>query len=55
MPLPAAVVLRYVVLWACLGWTDAKIQIRLQRQTSCRLETGMDDCVAAVTATVAVY
>ena len=43
MRLPAAAVLRYE-LWACPGRTDAKIQIRLQRQTSCRLETGMDDC-----------
>ena len=48
MRLPAAAVLRYVL--ACPGRTDAKIQIRLQRKTSCRLETGMDDCVAAVTA-----
>ena len=55
MRLPAAAILRYV-LWACLGRTDGKIQIiRLQTQTSCRLETGMDDCVAAMMATVAAY
>ena len=33
--------------------TDAKGQICLQTQTSGRLKTGMDDCVAAVTAAVA--
>ena len=40
------------------GRTDAKVQIRLKTQTSRRLETGMtgmDDCVATVTAAVAVY
>ena len=37
------------------GRTDAKIQICLQTQTSCRLEIGMDDCVAAVTSAVAAY
>ena len=30
-----------------------KVQLCLQTQTSCRLETGMEDCVAAVTAAVA--
>ena len=56
MHLPAAVVLRYV-LWAkaCPGRTDAKVQIRLQAQTLCRLEIGMDDRVAAATAAVAAY
>ena len=54
MCLPAAVVLRHV-LWvkAYPGRTDAKVQICLQTHTLCRLETGMDDCVAAVTAAVA--
>ena len=37
------------------GRTNAKVQICLQTQTSCRSETGMDDCVAAVTAAVAAY
>ena len=32
---------------------DAKVLICLQTETSCRLETGMDDCVAAVAASVA--
>ena len=40
---------------ASSGRTDAKVQICLQTQTSCRLETDMDDCVAAVTAVVAAY
>ena len=40
---------------ASSGRTDAKVQICGQRQASCRLEIGMDDCVAAVTAAVAVY
>ena len=42
---------------ASLGRTNAKkVQICFQTQTaSCRLETGMDDYVAAVTAAVAVY
>ena len=35
--------------------TDAKVLICLQSQTSYRLETRMDDCVAAVTAAVAAY
>ena len=59
MCLPAAVVLRDV-LWAKAspGLADAKVQICLRTQTSCRLETGMtgmDDCVATVTAAVAAY
>ena len=38
------------------GRTDAKVQICLQTQTSCRSETaGMDDCVVTLTAAVAVY
>ena len=37
------------------GRTDANVQICLQTQTSCRLETGMGDYVAAVMATVAAY
>ena len=37
------------------GRTDAKVQICLQTQTSCRLKTGMDNCVAAMTAAVAAY
>ena len=57
MNLPAAAIFRYV-LWAkaCTGRTDAKVQICLQTQTSCRLETScMDDCVAGVTAAVAAH
>ena len=34
---------------------DAEVLICLQTQTSCRLETGMDDCAAAVAASVAAY
>ena len=34
---------------------DAKVLTCLQTQTSCRLETGMDDCVTAVAASVAAY
>ena len=34
------------------GRTDAKVQICLRTQTSRRLKTGMDDCVAAAMATV---
>ena len=54
MRLPAAAVLSDV-LWtkASPGRTDTKVQICLQTQTSCRLETGMDDCVPAVAAAVA--
>ena len=37
------------------GWMNAKVQICLQTQTLCRLETGMDDYVAAVTVTMAAY
>ena len=37
------------------GQTDAKVQICLQSQTSCRLETSMGDYVAAVTVAVAAY
>ena len=37
------------------GRTDAKVQICLQTQTSCRLEKIMDDHVAAVTVGVAAY
>ena len=38
------------------GRMDAKVLIIcLQTQTSCRLETGMDDWVAAVAASVAAY
>ena len=56
MRLPAAAVLRYV-LWAKVfpGRMDAKVQIRLQTQTSCRLETDMDYFAAAVTVAVAAY
>ena len=55
MSLPAAVLRD--VLWtkAPPARTDAKVQICLQSQISRRLETGMDDCVAAVTAAVAAY
>ena len=34
---------------------DAKVLICLETQTSCRLETGMYDYVAAVAASVAAY
>ena len=57
MYLPAAAaVLRYV-LWAkvCPGQTDGRKSSSLPSQTSCRVQTGMDDCVAAVTAAVAAY
>ena len=37
------------------GRTDVKVQICLQTQTTCRLETDMDDYVAAVTAVMAAY
>ena len=37
------------------GRTDAKVQIFLQTQTSCRLETSMDDYVAAVAVAMAAY
>ena len=38
-------------------WTDGGKSSNLppKTQTSCRLQTGMDDCVAAVTAAVAAY
>ena len=37
------------------GRTDAKVQICIQTQTSCGMDTCLDDCVAAVTAAVAAY
>ena len=37
------------------GQTDAKVQIFLQTQTSCRLEISIDDYVAAVTIAVAAH
>ena len=37
------------------GRTDARVQIWLQTQTSCGMETAMDDCVAEVAAAVAAY
>ena len=40
---------------ASLGRTDARAQVRLQTQTSCGMETGMDNCVAAVAVAVAAY
>ena len=40
---------------ASLGRTDARVQICLQTQTICGMETGMDDCVAAVAAALAAY
>ena len=40
---------------ASTGRTDAKVQICLQVENSCRLETSMDNYVAAVTVVVAAY
>ena len=37
------------------GRTDVRVQMCPQKQTLCRLETSMDNCVAAVTAAIAAY